>query len=84
MVLDQSVNNTWKNLKCGGLNAKFKKRKPSRQTNGGFLNDLHSSWDEMKVEHIRNAIDIQNHIMLEIIEKQKGATSFLASNARKS
>ena len=58
----------------GGLNAKFKKRKPSRQTNGGFLNDLHSSWDEMKVEHIRNATDIQKHVMLEIIEKQGGVT----------
>ena len=46
-VLDQSVNNTWKNLK-GGLNDKFQKRKPSRRTNGGFVNDVLSSWEEMK------------------------------------
>ena len=45
-VLDQSVNHTWKNLK-GGLNAKFQKRKPSRWTNGGFVNDVLSSWVEM-------------------------------------
>ena len=78
-VLDQSVNNTWKNLK-GGLNDKFQKRKPSRRTNGGFVNDVLSSWEEMKIEHIRNAIDTQKEVMLEIIEKQGGPTSFLSSN----
>ena len=56
------------NLK-GGLNAKFQKRKPSRRTNGGFVNDVLSSWEEMKIEHIRNAIDAQRGVMLEIIEK---------------
>ena len=79
MVLDQSVNHTWKNLK-GGLNDKFQKRKPSRRTNGGFVNDVLSSWAEMKIEHIRNAIDAQKEVMLEIIEKQGGPTSFLSSN----
>ena len=39
MVLD-----TWKNLKYGSLNEKFQKRKPSRLTSGGFINDVHSSW----------------------------------------
>ena len=76
-VLDQSVNNTWKNLK-GGLNEKFQKRKPSRRTNGGFVNDVYSSWQEMKIEHIRNAIDTQKHVMLEIIEKQGGQLRFSA------
>ena len=42
-VLDQSVNHAWKNLK-GGLNAKFQKQKPSRRTNGGFVNDVLCSW----------------------------------------
>ena len=42
-----------------GLNEKFQKRKPSRRTNGGFVNDVHSSWAEMKIEHVRNAIDTQ-------------------------
>ena len=66
MVLHQSVNHTWKNLK-GGLNDKFQKRKPSRRTNGGFVNDVLSGWAEMKIEHIQNAIDAQKEVMLEII-----------------
>ena len=53
-----------------GLNEKFQKRKPSRRTNGGFVNDVHSSWDEMKTEHIRNAIDTQRGVMLQMLEKQ--------------
>ena len=81
MVLDQSINNTWKNLKYGGLNGNFQKRKPSRRTNGGFINDVHSSWSEMKIDHIRNAIDAQRNVMLQIIEKKGGPTTFLASNA---
>ena len=84
MVLDQSINNTWKNWKYGGLNEKFQKRKPSRRTNGGFINDVHSSWSEMKIDHIRNAIDAQRKVMLQITEKKGGPTTFLASNAAKS
>ena len=64
----------------GGLNAKFQKRKPSRRTNVGLVNDVHSSWEEMKIEHIRNATDAQRGVMLEIIEKQGGPTTFLSSN----
>ena len=33
------------------------------------MNDVLSSWEEMKIEHIRNAIDAQR-VVLEIIEKQ--------------
>ena len=84
MVLDQSINNTWKNLNYGGLNENYQKRKPSRQTNGGFINDVYSSWDEMKIQHIRSAIDAQRKVMLQIIEKNGGPTTFLASNAAKS
>ena len=40
---------------------------------GGFVNDVLSRWEEMKIEHIQNAIDIQQEVMLEIIEKQGGA-----------
>ena len=69
MVLDQSINNTWKDLKYGGLNSKFQRRKPSRETNGWFVNDVYSIWDEMKTEHIRNAIDTQRGVMIQIIEK---------------
>ena len=54
----------------GGLNAKFQKRKPGRWTNGGFVIDVLFSWDRMKIEHIRNAIDAQRGVTLEIIEKR--------------
>ena len=37
----------------------------------------------MKIEHIRNAIDVQRKVMLEIIEKQGGPTTFLPSDAAK-
>ena len=69
MVLDQSVNNTWKNLKYGGLNEKSQARRPSRRTNGGFINNVYTSWNELKIEHIRNLIDVQRKVMLEIIER---------------
>ena len=39
------------------------------------MNDVLSSWEEMKIEHIRNAIDAQRGVMLEIIEKQGGPTT---------
>ena len=42
MTNDQSVNNSWKNL-AGGLYDTFNKRKPSRKTNGGFINDIKQS-----------------------------------------
>ena len=35
------------------FNEKFQKRKASRQTNGGFINDVDSSWDEMKIQHMK-------------------------------
>ena len=43
------------------------------------MNDVLSSWEEMKIEHIRNAIDAQRGVMLEIIEKQGDPTTFLNS-----
>ena len=47
MVLDQlSVNNTWTNL-AGGLNDMFQKRKPSRKTKPGFINDINSSFENL-------------------------------------
>ena len=41
------------------------------------MNDVLSSWEEMKIEHIRNAIDAQRGVMLEIIEKQGVLLRFL-------
>ena len=40
------------------------------------MNDVLSSGEEMKIEHIRNAIDAQRSVMLEIIEKQGVLLSF--------
>ena len=45
-----------------------------------FHENFPCSWEEMKIEHIRNAIDTQKEVMLEIIEKQGGPTTFLSSN----
>ena len=43
---DQSVNNSWKNL-LGGLYNTFNKRKPSRKTNGGFINEIKKSFTNL-------------------------------------
>ena len=42
------------------------------------MNDVLSSWEEMKIEHIRNAIDAQRGVMLEIIGKQGALLRFSA------
>ena len=59
MVQDQSVNNTWKNL-VGGLYDTFNKRKPSRQTMGGFMNDIQASFENLSQEKIHTAIDMHS------------------------
>ena len=59
------MNNTWKNL-VGGLYDTFNNRKPSRQPMGGFMNDIHSSFENVS----KNVIDIQPKIMEEIITTQ--------------
>ena len=40
--------------------------------------------DEMKIDHIRSAINVQRDVMLQIIEKKGVSTTFLALNAAKS
>ena len=52
MVQDQNLNKTWKNL-VGGLCNTFNKRKPSRQTMDGFMNDTHSSFENIRHEKIQ-------------------------------
>ena len=64
----------------GRIEWKVSKTEAKSAENGGFVNDVLSSWEEMKIEHIRNAIDAQRGVMLEIIEKQGGPTTFLSSN----
>ena len=78
MIQNQSVNNTWKNL-VGGLYDTFNKRKPSRQTMGGFMNDIHSSFENLSQEKIQNAIDIQPKIMEAIIAAQGDHTTYMSS-----
>ena len=53
----------------GRSNEKCQKRKPSWRTNGVFMNDVLSR-NDMKIEHIRKAIDTQMGVMVEIAEKQ--------------
>ena len=83
MPLDQSVNNTWKNNE-GGLYSTFRKRKPSRQTNGRFINDMLKTWDELSQDAIRNAIDLQPKVMQAIINAKGGPTSYMNSGFAKS
>ena len=82
MVLDQSVNNTWKNNE-GGMYPTFRKRKPSRKTNGGFINDMEKTWENLSQDDIRNAIDIQPKIMQAIINAEGGPTSYMNSGFAK-
>ena len=80
MVQNESVNNTWKNL-VRGLYDKFNKRKPSRQTMGGFYSDINSPFDNLSQKKIRNAIDIQPKVMGAIIaangKEDKGGLIFV-------
>ena len=80
MVQDQSVNNSWKNL-AGGLYSTFQKRKPSRQTIGGFINDINSTWEQLSQEKIQNAIDLQPKIMEAIIAADGGHTNYMSSGS---
>ena len=83
MVNDQSVNNTWKNLILG-LYDKFNKRKPSRRTNGGFINDIRSSFKDLSglsEEKIQNAIDLQPKIMEAIIAANGVHTNYTSSGS---
>ena len=57
IVQDPSVNDSWKNH-AGGLYDTFKNRKPSRQSMGGFINDVQSSFENFSQETIHSAIDI--------------------------
>mgnify|MGYP001236142609 FL=1 len=82
MVQDQSINNTWKNL-VGGLYDTFNKQKPSRQTMGGFMNDIQASFENLSQEKIQNAIDIQPNVMEAIIAADGGHTTYMSSGSAK-
>ena len=80
MVQDQSVNNSWKNL-AGELYSTFQKRKPSRQTIGGFINDINFTRKQLNQENIQNAIDRQPKIMEAIIAADGGHTNYMSSGS---
>ena len=77
MVNNQRVNNMWKNL-LDGLYDAFNKRKPSRKTNGGFINDINSSSENLSQQKIQNAIDLQPKIMQVIIKANGGHTNYMS------
>ena len=62
MIQDKSVNNAWKNL-VGDLYDTL----PSWQIMGGFINDIHSSFETLESRKIQNAIDIQQKIMEQLL-----------------
>ena len=78
MVQDQSVNNTCKNL-AGGLCNTFNKRKPSRQTMAGFMNDTQSSFQNLSQEKIQDETDTQPKVMHAIIDADVGHTTYMIS-----
>ena len=80
MVNDQRVNHSWKNL-AGGLYSTFHKRKLSRQTIGGFINDIKSTWENLSQEKIQNAIDLQPKIMEAIIAADGGHTNYMSNGS---
>ena len=80
MVNDQSVNHSWKTL-AGRLYSTFQKRKPSRQTIGGFINDIKSTWENLSQEKIQNAIDLQPKIMEAIIAADGGHTNYMSNGS---
>ena len=82
MVQDPSVNTSWKHV-AGGLYDTFNKRKPSRQTMGGFMNDIQASFANLSQEKIQNAIDIQPKVMEAIIAADGGHTIYMSSGSAK-
>ena len=81
MIWDYSCNSSFKSIK-GGLYDKFNKRKPSRQTIGGFYNDMKSSFAELGQDKIRSAIDAQPKIMAAIIAAEGGPTKYMSTNCK--
>ena len=82
MVQDQSVNNTWKSL-VGDICNTFNKRKPSRQTMAGFMNDTQSSFQNLSQEKIQDETDTQSKVMHAIIDADGGHTTYMISSKKR-
>ena len=74
--LDQSVHASWKTRR-GGLYDRWRSRKKSRRTPGGFYNEVTNSWSDMPLHLIRNAIDVQRDIIREAYRIKGKRTSYL-------
>ena len=51
--------------------------KPSRKTNGAFMNSMKKAWANMPQSKVQNAIDTQYFVMHEILENGGRATKYL-------
>ena len=80
MVLDQSVNNTWKN-NSGGLYLGAKALKENKRR---IHQRYGKTWENLSQDAIRNAIDLQPKIMEAIIAAEGGRTSYMSSGVAKS
>ena len=74
--LDQSIHASWK-TRCGGIYDRWRSRKESRRTSGGFYNEVTNSWSDMPQHLIHNAIDAQRDIIREAHQIKGKRTSYL-------
>ena len=57
MIFDYTLNSRFKTMK-EGLYDIYRKRKPSRRTTGGFINDIKKAWKQLRQKRIQNAIGV--------------------------
>ena len=74
--LDQSIHASWKTRR-EGLYDRWRSRKESRRTSGGFYNEVTNSWSDMPQHLIHNAIDAQRDIIREAHQIKGKRTSYL-------
>ena len=51
---------------------------PGKQNNGGFINDINSSFENLSQEKIQNAIDLQPKIMQAIVAANGGHPNYIS------
>ena len=64
------------NIKDHGLYYTFQRRRDDRQTPVGFLNDIHSTWENLPMEKVRAAIDVQRKICKAVLEAEGKYTKY--------
>ena len=48
---------------------------------GGFINDLKSTWSELRQEKIQNAIDIEPKTMESVLAAKDGLRTYISSGS---